>query len=118
MRPSPASRSRRKARPVADIRGMVYRLRIGTIFEAVVDTKGEKCAVFSGWGDDGAPHWKDLDSPVLAQAVLQAVNIREGKSLPAFVNLPLRGRDREAQSEKIIFHGPFADNNGVVCRQS
>ena len=78
--------------PVADIRGMVYRLRIGTIFEAVVDTKGEKCAVFSGWGDGGAPHWKDLDSPVLAQAVLQAVNIREGKSLPAFVNLPLAGQ--------------------------
>ena len=97
--------------PVADIRGMVYRLRIGTIFEAVVDTKGEKCAVFSGWGDDGAPHWKDLDSPVLAQAVLQAVNIREGKSLPAFVNLPLA--DREAQSEKITFYASFADNNGV-----
>jgi len=75
--------------PVADIHGMAYRLRIGTIFEAVVDAKGEKCAVFSGWGDGGAPHWKDLDSPVLAQAVLQAVNIREGKSLPAFVNLPL-----------------------------
>ena len=77
--------------PVADIRGTVYRLRIGAIFEAVVDTKGEKCAIFSGWGGDGAPHWKDLDSPVLAEAVLQAVNIREGKSLPAFVNLPLAG---------------------------
>ncbi|MGB7569444.1 MAG: DUF3450 family protein [Chitinivibrionales bacterium] len=78
--------------PVADIRGTVYRLRIGTIFEAVVDTKGEKCAVFSGWGGDGAARWKDLGSPILAQAVLQAVNIREGKSLPAFVNLPLAGQ--------------------------
>ncbi len=75
--------------PAPDIPGMVYRLRIGTIFEAVVDAKGEKCAVFTGWGTDGAPHWKNLDSPAVAMAVLQAVNIREGKSLPAFVNLPL-----------------------------
>jgi hypothetical protein len=75
--------------PAPDIRGMVYRLRIGTIFEAVVDTKGEKSALFSGWGQDGAPHWKNLESPVIAMAILQAVNIREGKSLPAFVNLPL-----------------------------
>ena len=90
--------------PVADIRGMVYRLRIGTIFEAVVDTKGEKCAVFTGWGDDGAPHWKNLDSPDTAMMVLQAVNIREGKSLPAFVNLPLpaRGTGRR-KMKKILF---------------
>jgi hypothetical protein len=75
--------------PAPDIPGMVYRLRIGTIFEAVVDTKGEKCAVFTGWGGDGAPHWKNLNSPGIAMMVLQAVNIREGKSLPSFVNLPL-----------------------------
>ncbi len=75
--------------PAPDIPGMVYRLRIGTIFEAVVDTKGEKCAVFTGWGVDGAPHWKNLNSPTSALAILQAVNVREGKSLPAFVNLPL-----------------------------
>jgi len=75
--------------PVPDIRGLVYRLRIGSFFEAVVDTKGEKSAVFAGWVSDGAPRWKNLDSPAIAMAVLQAVNIREGKSLPAFVNLPL-----------------------------
>jgi hypothetical protein len=77
--------------PAPDIRGMVYRLRIGVIFEAVVDTKGEKSALFTGWGADGAPHWKNLDSPAISLAILQAVNIREGKSLPAFVNLPLAG---------------------------
>jgi hypothetical protein len=75
--------------PAPDIPGMVYRLRIGTIFEAVVDTKGEKCAVFTGWGDGGAPHWKNLNSPTSALAILQAVNVREGKSLPSFVNLPI-----------------------------
>jgi len=75
--------------PAPDIPGMVYRLRIGTIFEAVVDTKGEKSAVFTGWGDDGAPHWRNLNSPKTAMAILQAVNVREGRSLPVFVNLPL-----------------------------
>ena len=75
--------------PVPDIPGIVYRLRIGAIFEAVVDVKGERCAVFTGWGADGAPHWKNPESPPIALAVLQAVNIREGKSLPAFVDLPL-----------------------------
>lgn len=75
--------------PAPDIRGMVYRLRIGTFFEAVVDAKGEKSALFAGWGYDGAPHWKNLDSPAIAAAILHAVNIREGKSLPAFVNLPM-----------------------------
>jgi cytochrome c556 len=75
--------------PVSDIRGMVYRLRIGTFFEAVVDLQGQKCALFEGLNNDGSPRWKTQDSPQTAQAILQAVNIREGKSLPAFVNLPL-----------------------------
>jgi Protein of unknown function (DUF3450) len=75
--------------PAPDIRGMVYRLRIGTIFEAVVDTKGEKSAVFTGWGADNAPRWKYLESGQTAAALLESVNIREGRALPAFVNLPL-----------------------------
>jgi hypothetical protein len=75
--------------PAPDIRGMVYRLRMGTIFEAVVDTKGEKSAVFAGWGADGAPRWRNLESTASAAAILEAVNIREGRALPSFVNLPL-----------------------------
>jgi hypothetical protein len=75
--------------PSPDIRGMVYRLRIGTVFEAVVDTKGEKSAVFAGWGADGAPRWRNLESTAVAAALLSAVNIREGRALPSFVNLPL-----------------------------
>jgi hypothetical protein len=82
--------------PVPEIRGTVYRLRIGTFFEAVVDEKGEHCAVFKGWGDDGGPTWEKINSPAIAAALLRAVNIREGKSLPAFVNLPvaLHGGDK------------------------
>ena len=83
--------------PVADIRGMVYRLRIGSIFEAVVDVKGEKCALFEGWNPDGAPRWKTLASATTAIALLQAINIREGKSLPAFVNIPLASENSVAQ---------------------
>jgi hypothetical protein len=75
--------------PVPDIRGIVYRLRIGSFFEAVVDVQGTKCAVFEGWNTDGSPRWKTQNSQQTAQAVLLAVNIREGKSLPAFVNLPM-----------------------------
>lgn len=75
--------------PVPDIRGTVYRLRIGSFFEAVVDVKGERCAFFEGWGDGGAPRWKVSSDMQVAAALLQAVNIREGRSLPAFVNIPL-----------------------------
>ena len=75
--------------PVPDIRGTVYRLRIGSFFEAVVDVKGERCALFDGWDKDGAPRWNLMADPQTAQALLQAVNIREGRSLPAFVNIPL-----------------------------
>ncbi len=75
--------------PVPDIHGQVYRLRIGAFFEAVVDEKGEKCAVFTGYGADGSPQWKVIPSAATAQDILKAVSVRDGKSLPAFVNLPL-----------------------------
>jgi hypothetical protein len=75
--------------PAPDIRGTVYRLRIGSFFEAVVDIKGEKCALFEGWDNEGAPQWKTVGDLQTAQALLLAVNIREGRSLPSFVTLPL-----------------------------
>ena len=83
--------------PVADIRGTVYRLRIGSFFEAVVDVKGEKCALFEGWNAAGAPRWKTLESAATASALLLAINIREGKSLPALVNIPLASEAAAAQ---------------------
>jgi hypothetical protein len=75
--------------PAPDIRGMAYRLRVGTFFEAVVDTRGERCAFFEGWNTDGTPRWKTVESAPVAREVLNAVNIREGKMLPAFVSLSL-----------------------------
>jgi chromosome segregation ATPase len=72
--------------PIAEIRGTVYRLRIGAFFEAIVNLKGEECAVWYGAGD---PEWKTIKNPAIASEILKAANIREGKSLPAFVNLPL-----------------------------
>ena len=72
--------------PITEIRGTVYRLRIGAFFEAVVNLKGEECAV---WYGSGSPGWKTIKDPAIASELLKAANIREGKSLPAFVKLPL-----------------------------
>ena len=72
--------------PITEIRGTVYRLRIGAFFEAVVNLKGEECAV---WYGSAGPGWKTIKDPAIASEVLKAANIREGKSLPAFVKLPL-----------------------------
>jgi hypothetical protein len=75
--------------PAPEIRGTVYRLRIGTFFEGVVDTKGEVCALWSGKDSDGNPLWTTIKDPSMAAKILKAANIREGKSLPEFVTLPL-----------------------------
>ena len=72
--------------PVSDIRGQVYKLRIGGIFEAVVDLKGEKYAVWSG---KDKTDWIFSNDKKKAAKVLEAVQVREGKALPAFVTLPL-----------------------------
>ena len=85
-----------EASPVPDIHGQVFRLRIGAFFEAVVDEKGEKCAVFQGYSADGSPKWKVINSAATATDILKAVSIRDGKSLPSFANLPLAAQ-AEAQ---------------------
>jgi chromosome segregation ATPase len=72
--------------PISEIRGTVYRLRIGAFFEAIVNLKGEECAV---WSSSDTSGWKTIKDPKIAAEILKAANIREGKSLPAFVTLPL-----------------------------
>jgi chromosome segregation ATPase len=72
--------------PITEVRGTVYRLRIGAFFEAVVNLKGEECAVWYGSDTTG---WKAIKDATIATEILKAANIREGKSLPAFVKLPL-----------------------------
>ncbi|MFP4522455.1 MAG: DUF3450 family protein [Fibrobacterota bacterium] len=74
--------------PVPQISGTAYRLRIGTIFEAVVDAKGEKYALWQGIKEDGTPEWLTGEDPETAARILSAVKIREGKSVPEFVPLP------------------------------
>lgn len=73
--------------PVSDIRGMVYRVRFGTVFEGVVDVKGEKAAVWNGYNSDRAPIWNMRESSA-ANALLKAAEIREGKALPGFIMIP------------------------------
>jgi hypothetical protein len=75
--------------PVPDIRGTTYRLRLGAFFEAVVNTAGTRAALWTGYDDEGNPQWRSIDDVAVASQVLKAVNVREGKSLPALVELPL-----------------------------
>jgi hypothetical protein len=75
--------------PVSEIRGTTFRIRIGTFFDAVVDAKGLRCAFWTGYDDNGGARWRVVSEPTVASQVLNAVNIREGKALPALVRLPI-----------------------------
>jgi hypothetical protein len=79
------------ASPIPEIPGIAYRIRIGGIFEALVNEKGTRTALFRGINPDGKPKWETVDNPELATLMLGAVNIREGKNLPALVTLPISG---------------------------
>jgi len=83
--------------PVPDLRGSVYRLRIGAFFEAVVDQAGTSAFL---WCRDTAQadagQYRAVDDPAAATAILKAVLIREGKSIPELVNLPLAPCGKEA----------------------
>ncbi|MFP4415679.1 MAG: hypothetical protein ACOC4C_05100 [Fibrobacterota bacterium] len=76
--------------PLPEIRGTTYRLRLGTIFEAVVNTEGTKAALWSGRSDNGDYRWELIDNAVTASQILKAVNVREGKEVPELVELPLQ----------------------------
>ncbi len=76
--------------PVPEIRGTAYQLRLGNFFQAVVNAKGTLAAVWTGYDEQGAPAWRQIEDPTVASEILKAVNVREGKSLPALVSLPLQ----------------------------
>ena len=76
--------------PVPEIRGTAYRLRLGAIFEAVVNAKGTTAAVWTGYGESGNAEWRMISDPAVAGEILKAVNVREGKALPELVRLPLQ----------------------------
>lgn len=79
--------------PISDIRGTTYSIRIGSIFEAIVNTQGSQAAIWVGGDKDGTPEWKMINDPLISQNILKAVNVREGKSLPALVELPIEAKD-------------------------
>ena len=99
---------------------MVYRLRIGTIFEAVVDTEGREMRGFHRAGAATALRaGENLDSPETAMMVLQAVNIREGKALLVFVNLPLcrRGGEGRRKMKMKTIDTSLPHIHRIVCGQ-
>ena len=76
--------------PVPDIRGVVNRLRIGSVYESLVDEKGTKAAVWKGYDKHDKPLWMLITNPKECADILKAIQIREGKSLPDFVKLPFQ----------------------------
>lgn len=75
--------------PVADIRGETSRLRVGLLFEGVVDAAGSACAIWQGYDASGAAIWRTVSDAAIAAHLRVAINIRDGKALPAFVTLPI-----------------------------
>ncbi|MBD3391351.1 MAG: DUF3450 family protein [Chitinivibrionales bacterium] len=76
--------------PIPDLRGTTYSLRIGTLFEAIVNATGTRAAVLTGRDDNGNPQWRVISDAAVAGQILKAVNVREGKALPELVELPLQ----------------------------
>lgn len=85
------------ASPVPDVRGTTYRIRIGSFFEAVVDAKAEKYAVWTGIDESGNHQWEKGEDNAVAAAILKAVKIREGKSTPKLIELPIALTETEAE---------------------
>jgi hypothetical protein len=77
-----------EASPVPTIRGNVSILRIGAIFEAIVDEDGKTAAVWRGV-EGGLPKWRIFSNGEDAGMIARAIAIRESKSMPAFIPLPL-----------------------------
>jgi len=57
--------------------------------DAVADSKGTVCYVWTGNNNGGEPVWKPAADKIAASEIVHAVAVREGKALPAFVDLPL-----------------------------
>ncbi|HEX2959448.1 MAG TPA: DUF3450 family protein [Chitinispirillaceae bacterium] len=77
--------------PIPEIRGTAYCMRLGMLFEAVVNMEGTSYALWKGYTTDGKEVWQAGNDPAIADQLLKWVNIREGKALPEFVQLPLIG---------------------------
>jgi Protein of unknown function (DUF3450) len=72
------------ASPVPSISGVIYRLRVGGIFEAVVNETGLQSALW----DFKEKKWVVVEDKETSLRIRKAVSIRTGKSVPELVNLP------------------------------
>ena len=82
------------ASPLEHIGGTVYRIRIGGVYEALVDSEARRCAVWTGAGGASDTTWKVIGDEAVARRVLKAVRVREGKALPEVVRMPFPARGK------------------------
>jgi hypothetical protein len=73
---------------VPEIRGSASMLRIGGVFEAIVDDEGKVCAYWRGVDSLDRQRWEVVRDPAMASLVLKAILVRQGKALPSFIDLP------------------------------
>lgn len=73
------------------IRGMVYRIRVGSVYEAVVNVEGSKSGIWKGYDENGTPKWEEITDAATSFAVLEAIQIRDGKAVPKVATLPFMG---------------------------
>lgn len=73
------------ASPLPSITGVVYRLRIGGVYESIVNEGGTQAAV---WNSNDRK-WEMVADQETAARIRKAVSIRVGKSVPELVTLPI-----------------------------
>jgi chromosome segregation ATPase len=81
--------------PISQVKGSVYRLRIGGIFEAVIEKEGKEAFVWNSY----YKKWSPVDQASI-EALIKAVKIKEGKIVPELVNLPLGELASEKRGDK------------------
>ncbi|MEO6094829.1 MAG: DUF3450 family protein [Fibrobacteria bacterium] len=71
--------------PLPSITGIVYRLRIGGIYESIVNENGTQAALWNAQDRK----WEAVDDKDVAARIRKAISIRAGKTVPELVTLPL-----------------------------
>jgi hypothetical protein len=72
--------------PLPAIKGSVSMLRIGAVFEALVDEDVKNAVIWQG-GDSLAGGWRAISDGETASMISKAIAVRESKSLPEFIPL-------------------------------
>jgi hypothetical protein len=72
---------------IPEIKGNASLLRIGAVFEAIVDEDGKTAAVWGG-GNSASGGWQLVSGRENIELIAKAIAVRESKSLPAFIPLP------------------------------